>query len=204
MPVLSKPSTARMNEPHASGAPAVRPAEPAAQRGTDTSRLAAALEAHFALVWRSLRRFGLPDGDVDDAAQTAFITLSSRLADVPAGSERAFLLGTCQRLAANQRKKLSRRPEVADDELDRRASAGPNPEQALVEKQRRLLLDDGLRELPLDQRTVFVLFELEGFSLPEIAESLGIPLGTATSRLRRAREKFEAWASAVKLPGEQP
>jgi RNA polymerase sigma-70 factor (ECF subfamily) len=192
-----------MNEPHAAEGPAVaaRPI-PAGRLGAE--RLAAALAAHFALVWRSLRRFGLPDGDVDDAAQHAFITLSARLADVPPGAERAFLLGTCQRLAANQRKKLGRRPEVADDDPDRRASAGPNPEQALVEKQRRELLDQGLAELPLDQRTVFVLFELEGFSLPEIAESLGIPLGTATSRLRRARDKFEAWADAVKLPGEQP
>src|SRR4051812_37112005 len=102
-----------MNEPNPSRGPAVPPTEPASCRREDGQRLATALEAHFALVWRSLRRFGLPDGDVDDAAQHAFITLAARLADVPTGSERAFLLGTCQRLAANQRKKLGRRAEVA-------------------------------------------------------------------------------------------
>jgi DNA-directed RNA polymerase specialized sigma24 family protein len=42
---------------------------------------------------------------------------------------------------------------------------------------------------------VFVLYELEGFSLPQIADTLQIPLGTATSRLRRARAHFEAWVS---------
>ena len=162
-----------------------------------------ALATNFALVWRSLRRFGVSEADLDDAAQHAFITLSARLAEVTPGAERSFLLGTCQRLAANRRRKLARSREVVDEELDRRATREPNPEQAMAEKQRRQKLDEGLAELPLDQRAVFVLFELEGFALREIAESLGIPLGTATSRLRRAREKFEAWAVAQAKLGDQ-
>jgi len=192
-----------MNEPHESAEPASA-APPAAPLPADQQRLAMALETNFALVWRSLRRFGVPEADIDDAAQHAFITLSSRLAEIRPGAERSFLLGTCERLAANQRRKLARRREVADEELERRATREPNPEQMMVEKQRRQKLDEGLAELPLDQRAVFVLFELEGFGLREIAESLGIPLGTATSRLRRAREKFEAWASAQSHRGEKP
>jgi RNA polymerase sigma-70 factor (ECF subfamily) len=189
-----------MNEPPASAEPAS--ASPvAAPLPAETQRLAMALQSNFALVWRSLRRFGVPEADVDDAAQQAFMTLATRLAAITPGAERSFLLGTCQRLAANQRRKLARRPEVADEEPDRRAGRGLDPEQAMLEKQRRHKLDEGLAELPLEQRTVFVLFELEGFGLREIAESLGIPLGTVTSRLRRAREKFEVWAAAQ---GEKP
>jgi len=163
-----------------------------------------ALQTNFALVWRSLRRFGVPEADLDDAAQHAFITLSARLAEVTPGAERSFLLGTCQRLAANQRRKLARRREVADEEPDRRPFRGLDPELAMLEKQRRHKLDEGLAELPLDQRAVFVLFELEGFALREIAASLAIPLGTVTSRLRRAREKFEAWAATQAQAGERP
>jgi len=44
---------------------------------------------------------------------------------------------------------------------------------------------------------VFVLFELEGMTTPEIAELIGIPLGTAASRLRRARETFREAASKL-------
>jgi RNA polymerase sigma-70 factor (ECF subfamily) len=52
---------------------------------------------------------------------------------------------------------------------------------------------------------VFVLFELEGFSLPEIAEALQVPLGTATSRLRRARGHFEEWvAERRRATGGEP
>ena len=43
-----------------------------------------------------------------------------------------------------------------------------------------------------DLRTAFVLFELEGLSVPEIAEVVKIPTGTVASRLRRAREQFGA------------
>ncbi|HEY0468747.1 MAG TPA: sigma factor-like helix-turn-helix DNA-binding protein, partial [Polyangiaceae bacterium] len=46
-------------------------------------------------------------------------------------------------------------------------------------------------EMPEDLRLVFVLFELEELSTRQIAELCEIPVGTAASRLRRAREDFE-------------
>ena len=48
-----------------------------------------------------------------------------------------------------------------------------------------------------DLLEVFVLYELEGFTSPEIAELLGIPLGSVASRLRRAREQFRAAAARL-------
>jgi RNA polymerase sigma-70 factor (ECF subfamily) len=45
--------------------------------------------------------------------------------------------------------------------------------------------------MPLELRAVFVLFELEQIKVAEIATMLGIPEGTAASRLRRAREHFQ-------------
>jgi len=46
--------------------------------------------------------------------------------------------------------------------------------------------------MPEELSSVFVLFELEGMTSIEIAALLEIPVGTAASRLRRAREHFEA------------
>lgn len=43
-------------------------------------------------------------------------------------------------------------------------------------------------QLPLGQREVLALVDLQGFSYPEVAELLDIPLGTVTSRMCRARE----------------
>lgn len=102
------------------------------------------------------------------------------------------------------RRRQERDPEQPSDGLEHRPLESPTPEQLLESKQRRAVLDAALEALPMDQRTVFVLFELEGFSLPEIAESLQIPLGTATSRLRRARHRFEAWVIARQQSGGTP
>lgn len=170
----------------------------------DQARLAQALGQHFSLVWRSLRRFGVEEQGVDDAAQHVFLTLAERLPDVPQERERAFLIGLCVRVAANARRRRNRSPEMASDSLEEHATQAPDPEQLLQSKQRRAALDRALDDLPIDQRSVFVLFELEGFSLPEIADSLQIPLGTATSRLRRARHRFEKWVSARQHSGEAP
>jgi RNA polymerase sigma-70 factor (ECF subfamily) len=162
--------------------------------------LRAAFEQHFALVWRSLRRFGVAEGRVDDAVQHVFLTFSARLPKVARASERAFLLSTAVRVAANTRRLDARSREVPSDQLETVGEDCHTPEQLLDWKQRREALDRALDLLPLEQRAVFVLYELEGFSLPEIAHNLGIRLGTATSRLRRARARFEALADGFDLP----
>jgi RNA polymerase sigma-70 factor, ECF subfamily len=160
-------------------------------------RLRLAFERDFALVWRSLRRFGVPEAKVDDALQHVFMTFSARLKQIDPRHERAFLMATAVRVAANARRREARSPEVPSSELEHFGRAPHTPEELLDWKQRRQALDRALDKLPLEQRAVFVLFELEGFSLPEIAGALSIPLGTATSRLRRARAHFEAWVSGA-------
>jgi RNA polymerase sigma-70 factor (ECF subfamily) len=52
------------------------------------------------------------------------------------------------------------------------------------------LCDLALSKVAPDLAEVFVLFEIEEMSSPEIASLLEIPLGTVASRLRRAREDF--------------
>ena len=57
--------------------------------------------------------------------------------------------------------------------------------------------DDLVARLPEDARPVFVLFELEGMTMVEIASCLDIPPGTVASRLRRAREVFSTFVSRL-------
>ena len=74
----------------------------------------------------------------------------------------------------------------------------PSPEDEIAARQERELLDDVLGRMPIDLRTVLVLFELEGLEVRQIAEIEQIPVGTASSRLRRAREEFSAIAKRVR------
>ena len=165
----------------------------------DHARVAELLRAHFRDVWRMVRRFGVPEHCADDAAQEVFIIASRRLADITPGSERAFLLSSAVRVAANLRRSLGTRRECSENEQSGEGiDPRPSAEALLDQKRLRELLDGVLDGLSDDLRVSFVLYELEGLSSPEIATLLGIPLGTVASRLRRAREAFELGVRELK------
>lgn len=159
------------------------------------ARLVALVRQHHDLVWRSLRRLGVPEGAADDATQHVLLLLADRLWQIEIGRERAYLLSVSVRVAANFRRRIDRTREVALYTVEDDSDLGMSPEQLLEHKQQRTRLDEALATLPIEQRAVFTLFELEGLTLAEIAECLGIPVGTAASRLRRARGRFEAWVA---------
>lgn len=163
----------------------------------DGRRLKLLLDQHFREVWRVLRRLGVRAGTVDDAAQQVFIVAAQKLAQIRPGSERAFLMSTAVRVAANVRRSAVSR-EFADEAVSEQVDPTPSAEHLLDEKRLRLLLDRVLDALPDDSRSVFVLFELEGLSATHIAELLDIPAGTVASRLRRAREQFHAAAKRIR------
>jgi RNA polymerase sigma-70 factor (ECF subfamily) len=152
-------------------------------------RLRAMLDEHFDFVWRSLRRLGLSADAADDAAQQVFVVASRRVEDIELGCERAFLFRTAVRVACSERRALARRREVLCEQPDAGESAA-RPDELLDQRRARELLDRVLASLPIELRTVLVLFEFEEMSIDEIGETLGIPRGTAASRLRRAREEF--------------
>jgi RNA polymerase sigma-70 factor (ECF subfamily) len=128
--------------------------------------------------------------DREDVAQEAFLKAWRRLAqyDPARGSFFGWLAAIARNLARNARKK--RRPEPRPDLPD---LADPTPDGAAAERAeawRRL--DAALGSLPDDQRAAFVLAEIHGLPLAEVAAMEGIPVGTAKSRTARAREKLRA------------
>ncbi len=165
-------------------------------------RLAREAAASFQFIWRTLRRLGVrPDQVVDDAVQRVFEIALRKSESIAPGMERAFLFKVAVLVAAEERRgarQQHERVQPFDEERQRLADEHPGPEELLAERRRRQILDEILDALPLELRTVFVLFEIEGMPSYGIAELLSIPVGTAASRLRRAREQFEAQARRVR------
>jgi RNA polymerase sigma-70 factor (ECF subfamily) len=64
-------------------------------------------------------------------------------------------------------------------------------DEAYERREAEDLLDALLDTLPIEQRSVFTLFELEGRTCEEIAQLCAIPIGTVYSRLRLSREAFK-------------
>lgn len=151
---------------------------------------------HFAFVWRSLVRLGVATADADDSAQQVFLVANEKLADIPGGHERAFLFGTCLKIASRQRRTVERRRETGEVPLHV-PDAAPSQEDLCDRAKARRVLDQLLDAMPLELRAVFVLYELEQLTMAEIARALELPPGTVASRLRRARELFAAKVQEV-------
>jgi RNA polymerase sigma-70 factor (ECF subfamily) len=160
-------------------------------------RLVQLIQEHFGFVWRLLRRIGVPESDADDAAQQVFIAAAQRLDDIRSGSERAFLFSTALHVGSRARRDRGRKREDLGVDFDEQPASAPSPEELVDRRRARELLDALLEEMPLELRVVFVLYEIEQLTSAEIAEVVGVPLGTVASRLRRAREDFTARVARV-------
>jgi RNA polymerase sigma-70 factor (ECF subfamily) len=128
----------------------------------------------------------------DDVAQETFVVAARKVDAIRAATERQYLFAIAVRVAMDARRARSRRRELPEAAAPRPVDPYPCPDELLDRKRARQLLEDVLASMPLELRAAFTLFELEDMSLPEVAEILGVPLGTATSRLRRARELFRS------------
>jgi RNA polymerase sigma-70 factor (ECF subfamily) len=146
------------------------------------------VDAHFETVWRSLRRLGVSEPGVDDAAQQVFLVASRRLDDIEPGGERRYLLGIALRVASEVRRTVARRREVSIDVADLAGTPAQDPDEALDQKRALALLATWLDEMPEILRDAFVLFELEELNATDVARLLQVPVGTVASRVRRARE----------------
>ncbi|HEY5373657.1 MAG TPA: sigma-70 family RNA polymerase sigma factor [Polyangiaceae bacterium] len=161
--------------------------------------LRALVEQNYGSVTRLLRRLGVRTAQIDDAAQEVFWIAARRMADIQPGRGHAFLYGVALRVASQETRKQRLADPIADLEaVPRLRDQEPSPEEHLERQQARELLDTILDALPEELRAVLVLFELEGLEVREIAALQEIPIGTASSRLRRAREEFSAIAKRVR------
>lgn len=156
-----------------------------------------------AFVWRSLRRLGVAPAHLEDACQEVFVVVHRKLASFDGQSPRSWLFAIALRVAADHRKRAFVRREQATGDVEGEVVSAP--QHAAVERvQAREFLEKVLDELDDDKRAVFVLFELEGLGMNEIALAVGCPLQTAYSRLHAARRRVRALVQQARLAGEWP
>jgi RNA polymerase sigma-70 factor (ECF subfamily) len=163
-------------------------AEPAEQASLT---LEGVYRGQFKEVWRVLRRLGVSQAQLDDAAQDVFLVVQRRLGQFDhAAPLRSWVFGIAVRVASDYRRRAARWRTEPFSEAVSDASQSP---ARLTELQESVqLLHELLRELDESKRVVFVLSELEQLSAPEIAAVLGVNENTVYSRLRSARTRFEA------------
>lgn len=166
-------------------------------REGDEAAVSALYRKHFADV-RRVARFVLDRmADVDDVVQDAFIHAFDRLDTLRDDTRFGPWL---TRLTVNLARSRMRRQRVRralwldsaanDVAIEELACAKASPEQ----RAELAALGRALRELPAQQRIAWTLRHVEGYSLAEVSEALGVSLATAKRRLSSAQRRIAAYA----------
>ena len=149
---------------------------------------------HFAFVWRNLRRLGVPESSLRDAAQEVFLVVHRRLGDFEGRAPlRSWIYSIVTRVARQDRRTRSRKElrDVEDpDTVADRGESGPERNAERGEALRVVL--ELIAELDEDKRTAVILADLEDMTVPEIAEAVGANVNTVYSRLRAGRSELRA------------
>jgi RNA polymerase sigma-70 factor, ECF subfamily len=158
--------------------------------------IGAIFDEHLDFVWNTLQRLGVGEADREDLAHEVFLKVHSRLKDYDASRPiRPWLFGFAYRVAADHRRLARHRVEVLGAAVE-----GVDPvrlaDEDLQADEERSLVAAALARVDFDRRAVLLLHDAEDVPVPAIAEQLGIPVNTAYSRLRIAREEF---AAAVRM-----
>jgi RNA polymerase sigma-70 factor, ECF subfamily len=158
------------------------------QKPPDSAAFGALYAEHFRAVWRTLSRLGVHPGSLDDATQEVFVTAWKRFSEFEGRStHRTWLLGIALRVASDTRRKQRPTEEVSE----RLEQGGPSPESVTAAKQVGRKVEALLNSLEAERREVLLLVDLEGYSVPEVAEATGTNVNTLYTRLRSARQQFE-------------
>jgi RNA polymerase sigma-70 factor (ECF subfamily) len=137
--------------------------------------------------------------DAEDVVQEAYLRALQYANGFRGGDARAWLLTIVRNTSYKWlRQTRAYEPVVPfDEEVHRGGNGTSNPEQLLLRNADARLVEKVLSELPLRFREILVLRELEGLSYKEIADVMGVPMGTVMSTLSRARIRFREGAGRL-------
>ncbi|MEO6576593.1 MAG: sigma-70 family RNA polymerase sigma factor, partial [Polyangiaceae bacterium] len=139
----------------------------------------------------------------DDLAHDVFLAMHLRFADFDRSRPiKPWLFGITFRVASHHRRRPAYQREGLDDGVENeRHDMTPLADEQLDDHRKRAMVLRLLETLDLDRRAVLIMHDLDELPMKEVAEALGIPVFTAYSRLRVAREEFAAAAKRAQLRG---
>jgi RNA polymerase sigma-70 factor (ECF subfamily) len=128
----------------------------------------------------------------EDLVQDVLLRVRKGLASYQPGSMEGWLSRIATNAFLDDVRKRKRRPVEAMPEDPERVLAGaPSADEALDQARLPDDVQQALRDLPSEFRAAVVLCDVVGFSYDEIADSLGVPIGTVRSRIHRGRSMLK-------------
>jgi RNA polymerase sigma-70 factor, ECF subfamily len=156
-------------------------------------------QEHFGYVWNSLRHFGVRPNDLEDLTHEVFLRVHERFDECdPSRPLRPWLFAFAFRVASAHRRLARNRLEVIGSAVDPAADSVA-ADQTLERREERELALRALEAIEFERRAVFLLHDVDGVPIPEVAEALKIPTSTAYSRLRLARQECNAAVRRLRI-----
>lgn len=155
--------------------------------------------AHAPFVWRALRRYGVPEADLEDVCQEVFVVVHRKLLEFEGrASLRTWIYEIARRTALADRRRAAPRADATS--LLELADHGRGPEAQLESERALRWLEAALAKLSEDKREAFVLYELEEMTLAEVAQAQGCSVNAVHYRVTHAREELRALAARGSRP----
>jgi RNA polymerase sigma factor (sigma-70 family) len=186
---------------------------PPPRRSTDrmarTSRFEQTIVPHLDAAYNLARWLTRNDSDAQDVVQDAYLRAFKYFDSFQGDNPSAWLLAIVRNACFTWMRRNRPREEVAgSDAIDAETTGNvepllgggsrelaTDPETLLIEARDRTQVNELVAKLPAEFREVIVLREIEDLSYREIADIVGIPIGTVMSRLSRARKLLhDSWS----------
>jgi RNA polymerase sigma-70 factor (ECF subfamily) len=158
---------------------------------------------HLDAAYRLARWLMRNEHDAEDVVQEASLRALRYFRTFTGGNGRAWFLRIVRNTCSGWRRhRFEALTDPFDDEQHLSVWPASDPETLLLQTDDATLIARALRSVPDSFHQLLVLRELEGLSYRELADVIGIPIGTVMSRLSRAREALRgALDNELKQPG---
>jgi len=167
----------------------------------------AVFKQYFDFVWSSARHLGAAGDAIDDVVQDVFIVVHAKLGTLQRPEAlRSWIYGIVRRTVSDHRRSRRNRDAAGarlGAEFTLSQPARPSPFDVTERNADLKLLESLLAELDEPKREIFLMVEVLEMTVPEVVQALDIPLNTAYSRLRIARESFEEVLSRREAQDEE-
>jgi RNA polymerase sigma-70 factor, ECF subfamily len=144
---------------------------------------------HLPRLYRAARAWTRSPEEAEDLVQDTYARVLARPRLVRGEDELGYLLRALRNTLVSRRRTESRRPQTTPL-VDEPAGAGSGGDPAEAVESRQVYA--AIHELPEEFRDALVAVDIVGLSYGEAARALGVPEGTVTSRLARARDRVAA------------
>ena len=174
---------------------AIRPEQPSSGAHVEQTRVEQIYVEHVSMVWRGLRRLGVPEASIEDAVQDVFLVAHRRRAEFEGRSSlKTWIYGIVIRVAKDHRRaevRQARRVERLALLPSLSADCAQTPIEEAERREANHALHAILAEMDEDYREVLVLVELEDLSVRDAAAVLHLHLRACQRRLRAAYAAFD-------------